>query len=128
MILDPRFMLAFMLGVTLDLLSYVFMGLDAGVIAAAVNSVLGLAMVWLMVQLGKDQGQADQMRQQAIDNARLGRKGLQQRRKMTQQLLGKRASKRIFRRTLIMYIGSSIPIVNFIPFWTVGVIMLLRKK
>ena len=126
MILDPRFMLAFMLGVTLDLLSYVFMGLDAGVIAAAVNSVLGLAMVWLMVQLGKDQGQADQMRQQAIDNAKLGRKGLAQRRQMTQNLLGKRASRRILKRSLIMYVGSSIPIVNFIPFWTIGVIMLLR--
>jgi len=126
-------MLIFFLGVVLDLLSYIFMGLDAGVIAAAVNMVLGGGIVYFMVQIAKDQGreaemrqQAGEMRQQAVQNARLGRKGLQQRREMTQNLLGNRASKRIFKRGLIMWIGSSIPIINFIPFWTIGTIMLLR--
>jgi len=128
MILDLRFIFAFFLGFILDILSYIFMGLDAGVIAAGINIVLGWMMVRLMVSLGKDQDQANQMRQQAIDNARQGRKGLQQRKEMTQNLLGNRASKSILKRSLIMYVGSSIPIINFIPFWTVGVIMLLRQR
>jgi len=118
MILDPRFMLALFLGVILDILSYILMGLDAGIIAAIVNIVLGLFVVWLMVSLGKDKDQA---------NARLGRKGLAQRRQMTSKLLGKRVSKRVLKRSLIMYVGNSIPIVNFIPFWTVGLIMMLRE-
>ena len=127
-IFDPRFIFAFILGITLDVLSYIFMGLDAGIIAAAVNAILGLFVVWLMVSLGKDKDQANEMRRQAIDNARLGRKGLAQRRQMTSKLLGKRASRKILKRSLIMYIGNSIPIVNFIPFWTIGIIMMLREK
>ena len=136
MVLDPRFILAFILGIILDVLAYIFMGLDAGIIAAAVNIVLGWMIVWLMVQLAKSKGRdgqrvqqrGNEMRQQATDNARLGKGGMQQRKQMTTDLLGKRASKRWLKRSLIMYIGSSIPIINFIPFWTVGVIMLLREK
>jgi hypothetical protein len=128
MILDPRFILAFVLGIILDALSYILMGVDAGIIAAVVNIVLGWIMVLLMVWMGKDKDEANQMRQQSVDNARLGKKGLAQRRQMTSSMVGKRASKRILKRGIIMWIGSSIPIVNFIPFWTVGLVMMLREK
>jgi hypothetical protein len=135
MVLDPRFMLAFALGVILDLLSYIFMGLDAGIVAGFVNATLGWMIVWLMVSLSKDkdrsaaaQQRGNEMRQQAVTNARQGRKGLQQRRELAQGMLGNKAAKKRFKRWVIMYVGSAIPIINFIPFWTIGAIMLLREK
>jgi len=43
-------------------------------------------------------------------------------------VVGQRTSRRLLKRSLLMYVGNSIPIVNFIPFWLIGVIMMLREK
>jgi len=71
------------------------------------------------------------MRQKGVSTARKGKAGIQERRGSAQQMakgFGKKTSKRFLKRALIMYIGNSIPIVNFIPFWLIGVVLMLREK
>ena len=132
-ILDIDF-LAFALPLAgfLDILSWIFMGLDAGIIAAVINFILGGALVLWMVWRGKQMDQAKERHRQGVQTARQGRAGMQQRRGavrgMRKSVVDKRTSRRLLKRSLIMYIGNSIPIVNFIPFWLVGVIMMLREK
>jgi len=121
---------AFPLAGLLDFLSYLFMGLDAGIIAALVNIVLGGLLVLWMVAKGKRMDEARQQYRQAIGTAREGKAGIRRRGVATRRtgIVGKRMSRRLFKRSLIMYIGNSIPIVNFIPFWLIGVVMMLREK
>ena len=130
--MDPDFLLlAFPLALLLDLLSYVFMGLDAGIVAAVINIVLGGLLVLWMVLRGMRLDQAKQPYKQAVKTARMGKAGLQPRRAAAQQMAragGRRVSSKLLRRALIMYVGNSIPILNFIPFWTIGVILTLREK
>jgi len=123
-ILDLDFLIfALPLAGLLDILSYIFMGMDAGVIAAVINFVLGGLLVLWMVARGKRMDEARAQHRQGVRTARQGRAGMKQRRMAT-----KRMSRRLLKRSLIMYIGNSIPIVNFIPFWIIGVIMMLRQK
>lgn len=127
--LDPVFLVfAFPLAFFLDILSYVFMGLDAGVIAALVNIVLGGALVFWMTRRGMSADRANEMLQESVSTARQGKAGLQQRRASAQSMGIKALRKRRLLRPLIMYVGNSIPIVNFIPFWLIGIILMLREK
>ena len=131
--LDPDFLLVLPLAGLLDLLSYIFMGLDAGVVASVVNIVLGFIIVAWMVWRGKRMDEAKQQYQQAVQTARAGKAGLAERGRATQKMTaksigGKRVSRRLLKRSLLMYAGEAIPIVNFIPFWLVGVIWMLREK
>lgn len=131
--LDPDFLVfAMPLALLLDVLSYIFMGLDAGIIAAIANIVLGGLLVLWMVKRGMRLDQAKEMYQQAVQTARKGRAGFQGRREAAQQMatkrMGGKASKRFLKRALIMYVGESIPILNFIPFWLLGVVLMLREK
>jgi len=130
-ILDPDFIaFALPLAIMLDILSWIFMGLDAGIIAGTINALLGGLLVMWMVSRGKQMDQAKEQYRQGVQTARRGRAGMQQRRGATRQpsIIGRRTSRRLLKRSLIMYIGNSIPIVNFIPFWIVGVLMMLREK
>lgn len=115
---------------TLDILSYIFMGLDAGIVAAIVNIVLGGLLVLWMVVKGKRMDQAWQQYRRGVGTAREGRAGIRRRGVATRRagIVGKRMSRRLLKRSLIMYIGNSIPIVNFIPFWLIGVVLMLREK
>lgn len=114
----------------LDLLSYIFMGLDAGIVAAIVNIILGGLLVLWMVWRGKRMDQARQQYRRGYGTARQGKAGIHRRDVATRRMgvVGKRMSRRLLKRSLIMYIGNSIPIVNFIPFWLIGVILMLREK
>ena len=130
-IFDPDF-LAFALPLAgfLDLLSYIFMGLDAGIIAAIVNIILGGLLILWMVWRGKRIDEAKQLYRRGVGTAREGKAGIRRRGVATRRMsvVGKRTSRRLLKRSLIMYIGNSIPIVNFIPFWLIGVILMLREK
>ena len=114
----------------LDMLSYIFMGMDAGIIAAIVNIILGGLLVIWMVWRGKRMDEAKQQYRRGVGTAREGKAGIHRRRVATRRMsaVGQRTSRRLLKRSLIMYIGNSIPIVNFIPFWLIGVIMMLREK
>jgi len=128
-ILDMDFLLfALPLAGLLDILSWIFMGIDAGMVAAGVNFVLGGLLVGWMVLRGKRWDEARAQHKEAVQTAKGGKKGIQQRRQATTKLAGKRVSRRLLKRSLIMYVGNSIPIVNFIPFWLIGVFMMLREK
>ena len=134
--LDPDFLVfALPLAGILDLLSYIFMGLDAGIVASIVNIILGGLLVLWMVWRGKRIDEAKQMYQQAVHTAHQGKAGLAERGRATQKMAtksmsvaGKRTSRRLLKRALFMYVGEAIPIVNFIPFWLVGVVWMLREK
>jgi len=129
--LDPDFLvIALPLAFILDALSYIFMGLDAGFIAAGVNIVLGGILVFWMVLRGKRLDEAKQQFKRGYQTAKEGKAGIRRRAAATRRtsIVGKRTSRRLLKRSLIMYIGNSIPIVNFIPFWLIGVIMMLREK
>ncbi|OHA63986.1 MAG: hypothetical protein A2940_00155 [Candidatus Wildermuthbacteria bacterium RIFCSPLOWO2_01_FULL_48_29] len=130
---DPDFLIfALPLAFILDILSYLFMGLDLGIIAAGVNIVLGGILIAWMVHRGKRMDEAKEMYRQGVETARMGRAGIEPRRQITQQKItsavGKTASKRLLKRALFFYAAESIPIVNFIPFWLAGVILMLREK
>jgi len=114
----------------LDILSYIFMGLDAGIVAAVVNIILGGFLILWMVWRGKRIDEAKQLYRRGVGTAREGRAGIRRRGVATRRMsvVGKRTSRRLLKRSLIMYIGNSIPIVNFIPFWLIGVILMLREK
>lgn len=114
----------------LDGLSYIFMGLDAGIIAAVVNFILGGLLVLWMVWRGKRMDEAKQLHRRGVGTAREGKAGIRRRSVATRRMgaVGKRTSRRLLKRSLIMYVGNSVPIVNFIPFWLIGVIMMLREK
>jgi len=131
--LDIDFLVfALPLAVLLDALSYILLGFDGGIIAAVVNILLGGLLVLWMMWRGKRMDEAKQQYQEAVQNARQSKEDRQKkrafRRAKTRAKVGKRAFKRLSRRALIMFVGNSIPIVNFIPFWLIGVIMMLREK
>lgn len=136
-VLDPDFILAFGLALILDLLSYIFLALDGGVVAAAVNIVLGGILIVWMTWRGKRLDEAKQQYQEAVQTAQQGREGLRRKRqqatakrsaKRASRTVTKKTSRRLLRRAIFLYIGTSIPIINLIPFWVPGVILMLREK
>jgi hypothetical protein len=132
-ILDADFVLIFPLAVILDVLSYILLGFDGGVIAAVVNLILGWIIMLWMIWRGKKLGEAKQEMQERMGSIR-ERKGYRfgTRKRAAQRAatrgVDKRVSNRILKRAIIMFVGTSIPIVNLIPFWTIGMIMMLREK
>jgi hypothetical protein len=126
-ILDPDFLIfAAPLALLLDGLAYVFAFVDGGIIAAVVNIVFGWPLiVWMWIK-GKRMDEAKE------ENATLSGAPPKQRGAARQarkaRVPGKRASRRLMKRAIILYAGTAIPIVNFIPFWIIGLIMLLRES
>ncbi|MDP2640974.1 MAG: hypothetical protein Q8P39_00320 [Candidatus Yanofskybacteria bacterium] len=119
--LDPDFLVfALPLAFLIDISSYLLGGLDLGVTAIVVNLILGVPLfIWMIIR-GKNIEEAKQQMQTRTKNLQGSLAAKRKTRKV--------AMRKGIKRGLILFIGNSIPIVNFIPFWLIGVVMMLRER